>query len=71
MAEFEDALQGTFEQFIGVMPHIEHKTDDKGRLVCCALGTATIAQQALVTTAVLLGYENQNTSMQGLPLHLH
>jgi hypothetical protein len=33
MAEFEDALRGTFEQFLGVMPHIEHKTDDKGRLV--------------------------------------
>eukprot|EP00197_Chlamydomonas_leiostraca_P002244 CAMPEP_0202858614 /NCGR_PEP_ID=MMETSP1391-20130828/1068_1 /ASSEMBLY_ACC=CAM_ASM_000867 /TAXON_ID=1034604 /ORGANISM="Chlamydomonas leiostraca, Strain SAG 11-49" /LENGTH=208 /DNA_ID=CAMNT_0049537547 /DNA_START=138 /DNA_END=764 /DNA_ORIENTATION=+ len=33
MAEFEDALHGTFEQFISVMPHIETKQDEKGRLV--------------------------------------
>ena len=33
MAEFEDALHGTFEQFIVQFPHIETKTDEKGRMV--------------------------------------
>ncbi|KAJ9524652.1 hypothetical protein V8C86DRAFT_2528284 [Haematococcus lacustris] len=33
MAEFEDALQGTFEQFISIMPHLEVKRDEKDRLV--------------------------------------
>lgn len=33
MAEFEDALHGSFDQFISLMPHIETKLDDRGRLV--------------------------------------
>eukprot|EP00199_Chlamydomonas_sp_CCMP681_P005371 CAMPEP_0119108350 /NCGR_PEP_ID=MMETSP1180-20130426/13904_1 /TAXON_ID=3052 ORGANISM="Chlamydomonas cf sp, Strain CCMP681" /NCGR_SAMPLE_ID=MMETSP1180 /ASSEMBLY_ACC=CAM_ASM_000741 /LENGTH=241 /DNA_ID=CAMNT_0007093953 /DNA_START=102 /DNA_END=827 /DNA_ORIENTATION=- len=32
-SEFEDALHGTFEQFIIQFPHIETKTDEKGRMV--------------------------------------
>lgn len=33
MAEFEDALHGTFEDFLQAMPHIETKIDEKNRLV--------------------------------------
>lgn len=33
MPEFEDALHGTFEDFLLSMPHIETKIDEKGRLV--------------------------------------
>jgi hypothetical protein len=33
MAEFEDALHGTFEQFVKHMPHLETKMDEKDRLV--------------------------------------
>eukprot|EP00195_Chlamydomonas_chlamydogama_P006353 CAMPEP_0202896696 /NCGR_PEP_ID=MMETSP1392-20130828/5645_1 /ASSEMBLY_ACC=CAM_ASM_000868 /TAXON_ID=225041 /ORGANISM="Chlamydomonas chlamydogama, Strain SAG 11-48b" /LENGTH=226 /DNA_ID=CAMNT_0049582139 /DNA_START=48 /DNA_END=725 /DNA_ORIENTATION=- len=33
MDEFEDALNGTFAEFLNAMPHIETKVDEKGRLV--------------------------------------
>lgn len=33
MAEFEDALQGSFDEFISTFPHILHRIDEKGRLV--------------------------------------
>jgi hypothetical protein len=33
MAEFEDALHGTFEDFLQAMPHLETKIDEKNRLV--------------------------------------
>lgn len=33
MPEFEDALNGTFEEFLEALPNIELSTDDKGRKV--------------------------------------
>ena len=32
-AEFEDALNGSFSEFLKAMPHIDTMTDDQGRLV--------------------------------------
>lgn len=32
-AEFEDALNGPFSEFLRAMPHIETMIDDKGRLL--------------------------------------